>query len=137
MASVASLAPFAALLAGCFIVTGSTDGYERSAQSVSEAGTDAPAEGGTSGLSLGCVSALDCASDGGTPSLCCLSLTSLSSAATACQPSPCGGSFSVQLCKASSECAADAGGCLSQTCTAGSATVTIQACGNVLGCTPL
>jgi hypothetical protein len=136
MASSAALLPFPALLAGCVIVTGSTDGYQlTAASSTFDAGAEAGEAG--SGLTLGCVSAADCSGGGdGAASVCCLSLTSTTSAATECGPSPCGGTFSVQLCKLTSECASDSGTCTSQSCSFGTASVTIQACGTVFGCTP-
>jgi hypothetical protein len=117
----------AASIAGCFIVTGGTDGYQRAAEDGGGGGSDA------SGLVLGCVSATDCVGDGGAQ-ICCLTPSASSFAAT-CQAAPCGGTFSIQLCKANTECADDAS-CTSQQCTYSGSSVTLQACGNIPTCSP-
>ena len=133
---------WAGALAGCVLVTGGTDGYQYSPP-VFDAGGDAFDGDAPSGLTLGCLSALDCAGDAA-GQLCCLDVTSATSAATVCQAPPCGGTFSIQLCKSSTECppvAPDASAtgatCIPQSCGFSGATVTLQACGNVLTCTPL
>jgi len=112
--------------AGCVIITGSTDGY-----SVQGTGGDGGRDSGA--VSLECVSAADCG-DGG--NVCCLVINSaLTQATTACQASCSGGTGTpaVQLCKSTSECG-KTGICITQTCTLGSLTVTIPACGNIPGC---
>jgi hypothetical protein len=116
-------------LVGCFVVTGSTDGYQRAPF---DAGA-ADADGAAVGLSLACLSAADCPHDAGAQ-ICCLVPSSLTSAAAACQGAPCSGSFSVQLCKTSSECASAS--CISQQCAFAGATITLQACGSVPTCSP-
>lgn len=116
-----------AAAAGCVIITGNGDGYH---------GSDAGADGGSDGpgVSLACVSAADCG-DGG--NVCCVVVnSSLTSANTACQAAPCTGVLPAQLCKTSAECG-KAGLCTTQSCNFGAASVTIEACGNVAGCTPM
>jgi hypothetical protein len=125
--AIAGLAA-AASIAGCFLVTGGTDGYQRAPQDGGSVGNDA------SGLVLGCVSAADCVGDGGAP-ICCLT-PSASSFVADCQAAPCGGTFSIQLCKTNVECAGDAS-CTSQQCTYSGSVVTIEACGSIPTCSPL
>jgi len=112
--------------AGCVIVTGSTDGYRAQGSGGGDGGGDGAA------VSLACVSAADCG-DGG--DVCCLVINStFTLATTACQAS-CSGTYPVQLCKSTQECG-KSGICTTQTCNFGSLTVTIPACGSVMGCTP-
>jgi hypothetical protein len=120
-----------AALASCLIVTGSTDGYELA----STEGEGGACEGGAScaNPSLQCVSAADCTSDAG-PQVCCFALMAMASAGSACGPAPCTGSPPVQLCKVDTECGSES--CIVQSCAFGGTTVTIQACGNVLLCSP-
>lgn len=114
--------------AGCVIITGSTDGYHGS-----DAGGDGGGDGGPA-VSLACVSSADCG-DGG--NVCCVVVNaSLSGANTACQAAPCSGVIAAQLCKTSAECG-KTGLCTTQACNFGAASVTIQACGTVSGCTPM
>ncbi len=114
--------------AGCVVVTGSTDGYEREPATVTtrDAGT------GSGNLDLRCLSATDCASDAG-GQVCCVALAS-TSASAACQVGPCGGSLPVQLCAADSECSGST--CVLQTCTLAGSKVTVRACGTIPTCTP-
>ncbi|MGO9835966.1 MAG: hypothetical protein ACLP1X_17320 [Polyangiaceae bacterium] len=118
-----------AALGSCLVVTGSTDGY-----TLSNTGSDGGAcEGGAScgNPALECLSAADCTSDAG-PQVCCFAPTT---AGSACGPAPCAGSPAVQLCKGNTECGSES--CVLQSCAFGGTTVTIQACGNVLVCSPL
>lgn len=118
-----------ALGAGCVIITGSTDGYSAKGTG----GGDAGGDGGGAAVSLACVSSADCG-DGG--NVCCVVVSSsLTSTNTACQAAPCTGILPAQLCKTSAECG-NTGLCTTQSCNFGSASVTIQACGTVSGCTP-
>jgi hypothetical protein len=111
--------------AGCVIITGSTDGYQPA-----DAGRDG---GDGAAVSLACVSSADCG-DGG--NVCCVVVSSsLMSTNTVCQAAPCTGIIPAQLCKTSAECG-NAGLCTTQSCSLGSASVTIEACGTVNGCTP-
>lgn len=99
--------------AGCFVVTGGTDGY-----AVADAGADAG----------GCASMADC--EGGT--VCCFN-ASASSPGTVCRTAPCSGVLPIQLCKESTECG-DAGACTKQTCSALGSTLQASICGTVAGC---
>ena len=111
--------------AGCVIVTGSTDGYRAQGSGGGDGGGDGAA------VSLACVSAADCG-DGG--NVCCVVVNaSNSSTNTVCQAAPCTGLLPAQLCKTSAECG-KTGLCTTQSCNFG-ASVTIQACGLVSGCT--
>jgi len=111
--------------AGCVIVTGSTDGY-----SVQGTGGDGGRD--TGAVSLECVSAADCG-DGG--NVCCLVInSSFTSATTACQASCSGDTYPVQMCKSTTECG-KTGICITQSCSFGSLTVSIPACGMIKGCT--
>jgi hypothetical protein len=111
---------------GCVIVTGSTEGYRAQGSGGGEGGADGAS------VSLACVSSADCG-DGG--NVCCVVVSSsLTSTNTACQAAPCTGILPAQLCKTSAECG-KTGLCTTQSCNFGSASVTIQACGNVSGCT--
>jgi hypothetical protein len=113
--------------AGCVLITGSTDGYQGKPSGGGDGGGDGPT------LSLACVSSADCG-DGG--NVCCVVVSSsLTSVNTACQAAPCSGILPAQLCKTSAECG-KTGLCTTQSCNFGSASVTIQACGTVSGCTP-
>lgn len=103
-------------LAGCFLVTGSTDGYV-----ASEAGG-----------SPSCMSASSCA-DG---SVCCLVLTSSSTSLAGTCQATCANAAYPQLCTTNAECG-DAGACTKQSCTVdagGGVTVSVQACGTLPGC---
>jgi hypothetical protein len=124
-------AAIAIACASCFILTGGTDGYAPIPDARADSDEDAP------GLTLGCLSATDCAVDGGSQ-ICCLVLTASSSAAsssavTRCQTGPCG-ALAAQMCAANAECGDVA--CLSQHCTFAGATFTVHACGTLPVCTP-
>lgn len=113
--------------AGCVIITGSTDGYHAPDAGGDGAGGDGPA------VSFECVSSADCG-DGG--KVCCMVVnSSLTSVNTTCQAAPCStGVLPAQWCKTSTECEASL--CTPQACAFGAASVQIQACGGVMGCTP-
>ena len=99
----------ATVVAGCFLITGSTSGY-----------TQATPEGG-------CEAAVDCTGEGG-PQVCCLSAMTVSSM---CQ-ARCG-ALEVQLCAGSTECASAS--CLAQSCRVDdAATFQLRACGKIPGC---
>jgi hypothetical protein len=110
-------------VAGCVLVTGSTDGYE-----LADAGGAAEVEAGVciaeSGVCFDtqCVSRADC--DAG--QVCCLGLTGLTCQATCAFES-------VQLCTSDVECG-DAGPCTSQQCETSAATYSGKICGLVPGC---
>ena len=91
-------------LAGCFIVTGSNDGYQPA---------DPPG---------GCAGTADCS--GG--QVCCAALPS-----PVCQSAPCA---LAQLCKTTMECGDSAPGCALQSCTLDGGTFTLQACGALAAC---
>jgi hypothetical protein len=111
----------AAVGAGCVVIMGSTDGYRTQ---------DAGGDGASA--SLACVSSADCGDAG---NVCCVVVNSSNkSTNTVCQAAPCTGAPPAQLCKTSAECG-KTGLCTTQSCNFG-ASVTIQACGSVLGCTP-
>jgi len=118
---------------GCILVTGGTDGYTLAPPEAGICATEAGLLGVD--LSCQCASSADCPSDGG-KQYCCLSLDLAKlSAASSCEVDPCHGSLTVQLCTQSSECAG--AGCYLQSCSFdGSvpATVTVQACGEIPGC---
>jgi len=118
-----------AACASCLLVTGSTDGYDLDPQEAGATRADGSAD--ATGLSLGCISAVDCASDGGA-AVCCLSLSSLSAASTSCQAARCSGSLGAQLCATDAECG-DAS-CVSQQCSFAGAAVNLRACGKLLTC---
>jgi hypothetical protein len=109
-------------VAGCMLVTGSTDGYEEG---------DAGADTGQSTVIPGCSSAASCESAGGGagPQVCCVSLTALSAS---CEPSSCAVG-DIQLCSTNSECGS-AGVCNMQSCSAGGMPFSFRACGTVMGC---
>ncbi|HTQ42948.1 MAG TPA: hypothetical protein VMI75_09365 [Polyangiaceae bacterium] len=110
---------------GCVIVTGSTDGYRAK-------GSGDGGGGDGASVSLACVSSADCGDAG---DVCCVVVSSsLTSMNTACQAAPCTGILPAQLCKTTAECG-KTGLCTTQSCTLGSSTVTIQACGTVSACT--
>jgi hypothetical protein len=118
----------AAVGVGCVIITGSTDGYRLQGSG----GGDGGAEGGAM-ASIQCVSSADCG-DGG--EVCCVVVnSSLTLTGITCQAAPCTGALPAQLCKTSAECG-KTGLCTLQSCSFGSTTVTIQACGTVETCTP-
>lgn len=123
LAAGIAAAMVAAGAAGCILFTGSTDGYHPA---------DAGGDGGLgdgAGNSFQCASAADCG-DGG--AVCCVVVSSSSvTANTVCQMAPCS---VAQLCKTTAECG-KAGLCTNQSCTFGTATVTIGACGVVMNCT--
>lgn len=107
----------------CFLLTGSTSGYEL-----------APVEGGTCdgggacpGTRLECFSTADC--DAG---VCCLSVASVSSVQSTCQPGPCQAAVGAQLCASSTECTGAT--CKAQECTIANATVTLRSCGGFALC---
>lgn len=124
---IAGAASFALVVAGCFLVTGSTDGYV-----LEDAGQSASVINGGSCISEGgcfateCIASRDC--DAG--EVCCLGAAA--PFGFTCR-SEC--SFgSVQLCATDAECG-DAAACLHQQCPLGSEAYDIQACGLVPGCT--
>jgi hypothetical protein len=120
---VASAMVAGGAIAGCMLVTGSTDGYEES-----DAGADT---GPSTTVIPGCRSAASCESAGGDagPQVCCVSLTALSAS---CEPSTCAVG-DIQLCSTSAECG-PAGACNMQSCSAGGVPLAFLACGTVMGC---
>lgn len=94
--------------AGCFIVTGGTDGYQL---------TDA---GGLS--ASGCTGTSDCIEG----QICCAVLP-----APVCQTGPCA---LAQLCNTTKECGDSAPGCALQSCQIDGSTYTLQACGALSLC---
>lgn len=94
--------------AGCFVITGSTDGYQR--------GTD---DAGSAG---GCAGSSDC--DAG--QVCCAALPT-----ALCQAGPCA---LAQLCRTTMECGDAAPGCAVQSCKLDGSTFTLQACGALSLC---
>jgi hypothetical protein len=105
-------------VAGCMLVTGSTDGYNEA---------DA---GDSSTLIPGCTSAASCEGDGVTgPQVCCLSL---SAASASCASSSCV-LGDIQLCETAAECGAS-GPCNAQSCPFDGVTLTFNACGTIAGC---
>jgi hypothetical protein len=117
-----------ALVAGCFIITGGTDGYTSapnpSASSDGGAATCAP---DATCVSLTCLGTSDCADAG---QVCCLGSAG-GGLSSACQ-SKCLGP---QFCKGDSDCP-NGGSCTSQSCSGGGVSLIVQACGTVPGCTP-
>ena len=112
-----------AILVGCTLVIGGTEGYSTEPPSSTDAGPASCAEGGC--ITLSCASAFDC--DAGES--CCLSLAG-SSIAASCNAGPCTGPVPIQLCKSTDECRGPA--CVEQQCDR----FGISACGNVPACTP-
>ena len=109
MRAVLSLAgvAFAAVAAGCILVTGGTDGY-------SAAGAQ------------GCRTAQDCGGQ-----VCCFTLGDGGVPSTACQSSC---PSWQQSCAVASDCG-DGGACLTQSCTVQGATVQVTTCGAISFCT--
>jgi hypothetical protein len=112
--SIAGAVFLAAGLWGCFLVTGSTDGY-------------APTGNAGAATTFQCASSADC--DAG--QVCCLGIQSTSSASSQCQAGPCA---LAQLCTASLECGDAAPGCALQSCMVDGSTYTLQACGALAYC---
>jgi hypothetical protein len=110
--SLAGALTLASMLVGCFVITGSTDGYQ---------GVDAG--------KVGCFGTADC----NPGEVCCGTLTGTPLTPTAtCQVAACDG---LQLCTTHGECRTDAGiGCATQTCTFDGSSVTLQACGTLREC---
>lgn len=118
-----------AVVTGCVIVTGSTDGYDLADAGAAQTSADAAA----GALDLQCLSTSSCAGDGAVGALCCVTITGTSSARSACQPGPCGGTLPVQLCASDAECTGTT--CVTQTCSLAGASVTVRACGALPTCT--
>jgi hypothetical protein len=121
----------ASMVAGCAIVTGSTDGFHVPV----EAGC---AEGGPDGScgAPACTSSADCG-DGG--AVCCLVTIAGIRTTSTCMQGSCVGAVPVQVCRVGAgaggdECA-DGGTCTMQSCPG--FPVSIQACGILPGCTAL
>lgn len=112
MRTLFGIGVLAVLLVGCFIITGSTQGY-----SVVDSGT-------------ACTSASDC---GDASLICCVTLTTDGPVA-ACQDT-CTGSTSAQFCATNAECKTT-GTCLAQQCSLAPDAGTIKACALItqLGC---
>jgi hypothetical protein len=121
--------------AGCFLLTGSTDGYTLAPPEAGICTIDASSLtslGVT--LSCGCTSSADCHAGA---RFCCfgVSLTGTSaSGASSCQATACDAAVGAQLCEQSSECVDAA--CIGQTCTFSELSIPVRACGHVNGCTP-
>jgi hypothetical protein len=124
----AGVAVGALVLAGCFIVTGSTDGYQL--QPPPEAGPREAAactlEAGAC-LEIGCMSAADCDPDGGSP-LCCIAFgVSPLEARFSCAASCLAPAF--QSCRTMSTECGDAATCTPHKCTVSGTDVFFNTCG--------
>ena len=120
-----------ALVGGCFIFTGGTDGYQLvDGGGGPEAGAACSAD--TTCVALACVSSSDC--DAG--EVCCVTasgISSLSSLSSTCQVGPCA---QIQLCGTNTECGDSGTTCTSQQCPVGGVSLTLESCGAIPGCTP-
>jgi hypothetical protein len=122
---VASAAFASALVGGCFIFTGGTDGYQLVDSGQAE--TSTTCSGDAECVALTCVSASDC--DAG--AVCCLT-AGASSLASSCQAAPCP---ELQLCAAASECTGAGASCTTQQCASNGVSLTLQSCSLIPGCT--
>jgi hypothetical protein len=107
-------------LAGCFLLTGGTSGYQLVDAGTCEGNSACP------GIALGCLSERDCNDEGGTD-VCCVTVSPPSSARSTCQKGPC---ETIQLCKKSTECE-DTTTCMSQECVFAGAAITLRSCGGI------
>jgi hypothetical protein len=122
---VAGFAAASVLLgAGCFIFTGSTDGYDLAATDSGSADGAAACDPDATCISLTCLGTSDC--DGGA---CCLVEVG-GGIGSACQTSCVG----PQFCKGNGDCTGES--CTSQSCTSNGVSVVVNACGSVPACTP-
>jgi hypothetical protein len=109
---------------GCVLVTDlDTSGYRPVAGDAQSAACSVDA--GCDAFALGCVAAADCPGSG---QICCLELSSTASASTGCASGPACAS-AIQLCHTDAECPGVH--CVSQQCTVGGLTATLQVCGTV------
>jgi len=125
---VVAAVTLSSLLVGCFLITGSTDGYNSApAPSPSSDGAAATCAPDAECIALTCLGTSDCADAG---KVCCLGSAG-GGVSSACQ-SKCSGP---QFCKGDSDCP-NGGSCTSQSCSGNGVSAVIQACGTVPGCTP-
>jgi len=126
-----------AACAGCFLVTGSTNGYAIPVEAGPDAQVDrAPGPLTTdSGFAINCISAAECRGDGGAE-ICCLEPTSTTAATTNCRRTQCTATLSAQLCATDAECG-DASACIAQRCEFDGTTVVLRACGRYIVCEAL
>ncbi|MEO7109851.1 MAG: hypothetical protein ABI183_05395 [Polyangiaceae bacterium] len=116
------------LVAGCFIITGGTDGYTSAPHpSASSDGAPATCAPDAECIALTCLGTSDCADAG---QVCCLGSTG-SGLSSSCQTKCVG----PQFCKGDTDCP-NGGSCTSQSCSGNGLSVVIQACGTVPDCTP-
>lgn len=83
-------------------------------------------------VSLGCIAAANCAAG----EVCCLTLTPTSSFSLGCQSGACTAPPGIQLCKTDAECPSG-GPCAPQQCSFGGPPLTLAACNQLPGCSPL
>ena len=121
---IASIACSLALVGGCFIFTGSTDGYQLIDSGQPE--TSVACSGDAECVALTCVSASDCAAG----EVCCLG-ASPTSLASSCQVGPCA---QFQLCNGNSECGDSGETCASEQCSSSGVSLTLQSCTPIPGC---
>jgi hypothetical protein len=120
-------------VAGCFLITGGTSGYQLAPPEAGICSFDAASLGLPVAISCACASSADCVSDGGTK-FCCFGQTDATAAGSSCQTMPCDASTAIQLCKKTAECLDAA--CIPQTCSYSAVSIPVQACGSLSGCTP-